>query len=32
MKYTAYVLYSPAFNKHYAGCTSDLNGRMLSHN
>ncbi|HEX5169755.1 MAG TPA: GIY-YIG nuclease family protein [Cyclobacteriaceae bacterium] len=27
-----YVLYSEKFNKIYVGCTSDLNGRLSSHN
>ena len=30
--YTVYVLYSSAYQKHYTGYTSDLPGRILSHN
>lgn len=30
--YTAYVLYSPSFNKIYIGYTSDIKNRLLSHN
>jgi putative endonuclease len=30
--YTVYVLFSPEFQKHYTGFTSDLEARMLSHN
>jgi putative endonuclease len=32
MNYTVYILYSPQFNKHYVGFTSDLHARLLSHN
>ena len=30
--YTVYVLYSEKHNKIYVGFTSDIEGRMLSHN
>ena len=30
--YTAYVLYSEKFKKHYYGFTSDLEARLISHN
>src|SRR5690242_14772437 len=30
--FIVYVLYSAAFNKIYVGCTSDLEGRLMSHN
>ena len=30
--YTVYVLHSPKFNKIYIGHTSDLDGRIRSHN
>ena len=30
--FTVYVLYSPGSGKHYAGMTSDLEGRLHSHN
>ncbi|QQT27137.1 GIY-YIG nuclease family protein [Sphingobacterium spiritivorum] len=30
--FTVYVLYSVVYNKIYIGVTSDLPGRMLSHN
>jgi putative endonuclease len=32
MVYTVYVLYSESSGKHYAGFTSDIENRMLSHN
>lgn len=32
MRYTVYILYSEAFNKHYTGFTSDLEQRLLFHN
>ena len=31
MKFTADILYSEKFNKHYAGCTSDIESRIKSH-
>lgn len=30
--YQVYVLYSPSFKKSYTGFTSDLEGRLKSHN
>jgi putative endonuclease len=30
--YTVYVLYSAQFDKLYIGMTTDLHGRMISHN
>lgn len=30
--YIVYALYSPKYNKHYYGFTSNLEQRMLSHN
>ncbi|WP_270088457.1 GIY-YIG nuclease family protein [Sphingobacterium sp. SYP-B4668] len=30
--FTVYVLYSAAYDKIYIGMTSDLEGRLLSHN
>ncbi|KGE15628.1 excinuclease ABC C subunit domain protein [Sphingobacterium deserti] len=32
MAYTVYVIYSSSYNKIYIGYTSDLEGRLLSHN
>ncbi len=32
MKYTVYILYSKAYQKHYTGFTSNLEERLLSHN
>jgi putative endonuclease len=32
MLYTVYILFSPKFNKHYTGYTSNLEARLLSHN
>ena len=32
MKYTVYGIYAPKYEKIYIGYTSDLAGRMLSHN
>jgi hypothetical protein len=30
--FTVYVLYSEKYKKHYTGFTSDLPGRLISHN
>ena len=32
MTYTVYILFTPQFNKHYTGFTSNLSERMKSHN
>ncbi|MCF1713875.1 GIY-YIG nuclease family protein [Flavihumibacter sp. RY-1] len=32
MEYCVYVLFSVLHKKHYTGYTSDLDGRLLSHN
>jgi putative endonuclease len=32
MEYCVYVLFSVVHKKHYTGYTSDLEGRLLSHN
>ncbi|WP_337866178.1 GIY-YIG nuclease family protein, partial [Ignavibacterium sp.] len=31
-KFFTYILYSPNFNKHYFGYTSDLQKRLFYHN